>query len=823
MAKSVLGQWRWDAQARELHGRAGVVRLTRLETDLLEYLLVRAGRVVETQALLRDVWHYAPKVQSRAVAHTVARLRRKLGTDGDRIVTEYGLGYRLEVPDEGEVIGRRHVLALVRAALSQHQWVCLYGIGGVGKTTLARTIALEGDVVWVDVGHRTTQSELVAAVGHALGVDRSGVSIPTVRKALADRDGCRLVLDGAEHLSEDVAQALQDWRRVKGLDVVVTSRRLRFDMPAVLVEPLDVDAAVRLFTMRADSVQPAEVLPDALVRTVVEAVDGLPLAVELAAARLRILQLPDLVTRLQRDLAILGGGERSLHAVLEGSWALLSPSDQATLAAAALFPGPFQLDDLMPVVGLPEVVLLDAVDTLTKSALVVEVRPDFRLLDVVRTTMAERASDDAIQRFVARAVARAADAYQLVYEEPYGIAERLRREAPQFAAAFAHTEEVAARVQLAITIRSHDVMFGHAPRHSELLGSVDVSLLPDALALDVLSARNTGLAGGDRDAWLASCEAALARARVLADPGRVIDAWTRWVHVVAAVRSREEAATEGEDLLAFASEHAAPDHVVGLVHLMLGEKVATTSAAAVGHLREAVRALEIRPDLQARAMCGLSRARCAMCQPKAAQEHAEAALVLAERVQNLRAALSARLWIARSLAEQGRYRDAVAMARDALDEARRYGSVAVELRLALVVLDAELDDHVALEGLEALVRRAEAVADMIIVVQAHMAAAFRQHRLGRTAEALRGYSRGADRAGPHMGGLASIALLWRQLAEMELGQRDTLSPSGHSDEQAVMAWRVAAGLTQPGDLEEPKGTLPWLVRRTAELARRVPS
>lgn len=821
MAMSLLGRCRWDWQARELHGPSGALRLTKLETDLLEYLLQRTGEVVEREALLRDVWNYAPTVQSRAVANTVARLRRKLGEDGDCIVTVYGRGFRLDVPDDGDLIGRRALITAIRSVLDEERWVCLYGVGGVGKTALARRIAGDPDVVWVDVAHRTTRTELVSAVGQALGLDRAGLSVPAVRKALSERDACRVVVDRAEHLDDDVATALEDWHQLEGVHILMTSRRLRFGMPGVRVDPLTREAAQRLFVLRAESVQPEEALSDELVGAVVGAVDGLPLAVELAAARLRILRLPDLVDRLTRDLAILGGGERSLHAVLEGSWALLSEAEQATLSAAALFPGPFQLDELMPVVGLPEVELLDAMDELVRSALVVEARPDFRLLDVVRTVMQPRASEESVGRFVACAVERAAEAYRLVYAEPEGIAARLKRQAPQFAVAFEHTDDVGQRVQLAITIRSHDVMFGHVSRHLGLLHTVGLDDLPPPLALDVLSVRNAAMSGSDLGAWLASCEGALVLAHDVGDPSRVVDAWTRQVFALSAVRNRLEALQSGEQLLAYAQAHATPDHVIGLVHLMLAEMVVPTSAAAVAHLEKAVTTLAIRPDLQSRAMCGLARALCVLGEPKQAEGHARSALRLADSVQNLAASLDARVWVGRSLAEQGRYRDAVTLAADALTEARQYGTVGSELRLVLLCFDAERDDTVAREGLDRLAARAEEVGDGVVLSQALVGAAFRRHRAGAVAAACEGYSDGAARAGSRMHGLRSIAHLWLQLAEMELGRRNALELPAETDEQADLAWRTADRWLQQGPALEPQGVLPWLVRRTVELVQRV--
>ena len=92
-----IGPWLWHGQDRSLRHADTRVPLTRLERAALDYLIRRAGQDVPTTDLLREVWGYGPRAQSRAVAKLICRLRRKLGPAGRCVVTVFGVGYRVEL------------------------------------------------------------------------------------------------------------------------------------------------------------------------------------------------------------------------------------------------------------------------------------------------------------------------------------------------------------------------------------------------------------------------------------------------------------------------------------------------------------------------------------------------------------------------------------------------------------------------------------------------------------------------------------------------------------------------------------------------------
>ena len=402
-----IGTWLWHPEARELRDGAGVVRLTALEAQLLDYLYARAGRTVRTDELLREVWGYAPGVRSRAVPHTVTRLRRKLGDDSERLVNVYGQGYRLDLPDEGDLIGRRALLQNLQDELDRHRRLALYGVGGVGKTRLARAVAKQRTHIWLDVAGTSNGDQLRARLGEALGLPPGARSAAEVHRALRDQRDTLVVIDAAETLDRNAHQSVARWLdSAAEVQILTTTRVLQWDEVGLAVPPLDDDAAARLFMVRAQAAQPRDTMASSDVQELVAAVGALPLAIELAAARLRVLALPDLLVHLRRDLAVLGGQGRGLVAVLEGAWARLSGVEQRALGVASCLGGHFRPDELCGAARLDPIESLEALDALVRSALVVGDRPDFRVLDVVRSFVASRVDDEVTADFVHWAVER---------------------------------------------------------------------------------------------------------------------------------------------------------------------------------------------------------------------------------------------------------------------------------------------------------------------------------------------------------------------------------------------------------------------------------
>src|SRR5215469_11893319 len=275
-------------------------------------------------------------------------------------------------------VGRRHELAEVKRLLADSRLVTLTGIGGVGKTRLALRAAAGlrrafRDGVWlVRLDQLRDEALLAQAVAGALGLqDRAGY---TPAAALAEYLAGRqllLVLDNCEHLVDAAAKlADQLLRAAGGLRVLATSREaLTITAETVLAVPplpapdagerlsvaeLERFAAVRLFAERAAQVVPGFAVTEAneaAVAGICRRLEGLPLAIELAAARLPVLSAEQIDERLGDRLGLLTRGGRTrparqqtLRASVEWSYELCSPAERLLWARCSVFAGGFELD-----------------------------------------------------------------------------------------------------------------------------------------------------------------------------------------------------------------------------------------------------------------------------------------------------------------------------------------------------------------------------------------------------------------------------------------------------------------------------------------------
>ncbi|MFI5952404.1 BTAD domain-containing putative transcriptional regulator [Cryptosporangium sp. NPDC051539] len=332
------------------------------------------------------------------------------------------------------LVGREHELERLASLLASERLVTLTGPGGAGKTRLALEAGAADpapDGVWlIELAGLPPRAPAGAVAEAALAVlARPQLSRPELSwpgpvtepdadpvARLGELLGGRrllLVLDNAEHVADAVAGVVTAvLAAAPGVRALVTSREPLGVVGEALgpVGPLPVDtagsAAVRLFAERAAAVRPGFVLTDdtaAHVVRICRALDGLPLAIELAAARLRSLSLREVASRLDDRLALLGRGSRggvprhrTLRAVLDGSWELLSSPERVLLRRLAIFAGAPSLEGVDAVcgAGLPGDELLDLVGDLVDRSLLVPVDgPDgrrYRLLETVREYAAER-------------------------------------------------------------------------------------------------------------------------------------------------------------------------------------------------------------------------------------------------------------------------------------------------------------------------------------------------------------------------------------------------------------------------------------------------
>ena len=500
------------------------------------------------------------------------------------------------------LVGRDGVSTELATDLVANRLVTLTGPGGVGKTRLALEVAHRvaadhpGGAWFADLAAVADQAGLHRAIATALAVeDQAGQSlIDTVSTVLAHRAATLLVLDNCEQISSAcaaVADALL--RRCAAVRILATSRvPLGVEGECVRsVPPLDDDDAVNLFTVCAGLVVAGfKVTAEnrASVERVCRHLDGLPLAIELAAGQLRVVDPEALAVRLDRSIDVLQSArtaaprQRTLLATVQWSFELLTPAAQSAFARLGVFPGSFTLDAAEAVAGT-----LRELRELVDHSLVARDGARYRLLDTLllfarRQLESTEGADDARQAHAVFLIelARAAEPHFYAPDE-LAWRRRLQAEDHNFHAALewaAEHEPVLAH-QLAVALWPYwDI------RWQERYGSQ---------ILQELVERRDGRVPDDLRAWALTAGAALV---ANAGEGRVA---AMWAEEAASVFER---AGERDGL-------AAAKLALGLALGNRGEldRAYQVSASAVELARESG---DARRQAQALHLLGFVRLRC---------------------------------------------------------------------------------------------------------------------------------------------------------------------------------------------------------------------
>ncbi len=325
------------------------------------------------------------------------------------------------------LVGRSADVAAVEALLGTAPVVTVLGTGGLGKTRLVQEVARRAagryPAVYVaELAPVRDDPDVLPALAVALQIPepaaRRGVADARLRslpERVLDRLGEQptlLVLDNCEHVLDGVGAWVAEVVGALPSVQVLTTSRAPLGVQGERVHPLDPlpartpdgapGAAVRLFTERATAVRPGVQLPPDVVERLCRRLDGLPLAIELAAARTRSLTVVEVERRLSDRFALLVSGtvgaagtperHRTLHAVIEWSWDLLTERQRALCRRVATFPDGFGLPAALAVGagGTTEVEVLDDLDALVAQSLLRVEEDDrtgemrYRMLETVR-------------------------------------------------------------------------------------------------------------------------------------------------------------------------------------------------------------------------------------------------------------------------------------------------------------------------------------------------------------------------------------------------------------------------------------------------------
>jgi predicted ATPase/DNA-binding winged helix-turn-helix (wHTH) protein len=491
-----LGTFELYPSERKLCAGGKPVELGSRAFDVLLVLVEHHGRLVTKATLLERVW---PRliVDENNIPTQIASLRRALGVGAIRTVQ--GFGYRLELevsapgssgehehqpialpvdtrtprlsvprrawPNRiGLIVGRDEDLRGVQEALGRSCLVTIVGIAGVGKTRLAQEILVrEAEkngpaVAWVSLAALDDVGRVPSAIALALGLSLpDGVEGFAALRQAIENVALLLILDCAEHLSDSLATPLADLiLQTQGVRVLLTSQaplgiagELVYRLAVLPVPPADFNPAdaqqypaIALFAQRAAAADRRFELSAAntpVVADICRRLDGIPLALELAAARVPALGLTALLTRLDDRFRVLKGSGRSpdqrhgaLLAAFDWSYGLLAPSEQKVFNRLGTFAGSFSLRTAAASVADGAIDTSEAMDLIGRlvdrslvTALAVD-PPRYTLLETARYYALERlAATDELESARRRMAATILDLLDVAYQEYWSLDEAI--------------------------------------------------------------------------------------------------------------------------------------------------------------------------------------------------------------------------------------------------------------------------------------------------------------------------------------------------------------------------------------------------------------
>jgi len=463
-----FGAFRLFPRSRLLEKDGVPLHLGGRALDILIFLAERAGEVVDKRELVKRVWADV-NVDEGSLRFHITSLRKALGDAGEGsryVVNVPGRGYCFTAPllraapaeirtsavvsslralpaPLAKMIGRDDAVEKIGGELALHRFVTIVGPGGIGKTSVALAVAhgqyaaFEGQVCFVDFGALTDPRLVSGTIAAALGLTvSSGDPQPGLLQSLRTRR-MLLVFDSCEHIIDELAPlAERIVREAPELHILATSResfrtegervyrlfpldcppqRDGLSMADVLAYP-----ASQLFVERiAESLSEFELSEEdaPLVADICRRLDGIALAIELAAGRVNAYGIAGTASLLDSRFSLLWRGRRTaiprhqtLSAALSWSYDLLPTAESATVRGLSVFVGPFTLEAALAVAasqGIDEAEAVEAISNLLSKSLIAtspaERRLRYRLLDTTRAFVGDKLVESGESARVARA------------------------------------------------------------------------------------------------------------------------------------------------------------------------------------------------------------------------------------------------------------------------------------------------------------------------------------------------------------------------------------------------------------------------------------
>ena len=456
-------QWEVDLGRRELRSRGTPVAFGNRAFEIVEVLARAGGQLVTKDDLMERIWPGAIVGDNTLQVH-ISAVRKALGPDRGMLKTSHGRGYRLvgdwtvrhgeateappvppAAPPSAErpptkfpvivtqLVGRSTAVQRVRDLVSAYRVVTLTGPGGIGKTVLAVKVARDlladfEDGAWlVELASLSDPALVPSAAASALELKLGGerVTAESLARGIGDRH-LLLVLDNCEHLIDAVADLVETVMRLcPRVTVLTTSREVMriqgeavyrvpaLDVPALEQEAPDIilgHSAVELFVTRAKALdtgfspQPED-LPS--IAEICRHLDGIPLAIEFAAARAAFVGTEQVAAGLRDRFALLTSGRRTaiprhrtLRAALDWSYQLLSEEEQRLLRHLAVFPAGFTFEaaQAVGIIGRAGQSIVEELSSLVSKSLCERVNSTpptrWRLLETIRAYALEKLTEN---------------------------------------------------------------------------------------------------------------------------------------------------------------------------------------------------------------------------------------------------------------------------------------------------------------------------------------------------------------------------------------------------------------------------------------------